>query len=65
MERRGMSTLQIVTAKGKELWVRAVGEVVMGGNGPERIFGSFQDIDELKRTELALAESQRTHCLHC
>ena len=33
--------------------------VVMGTNGPERIFGSFQDIDELKRTELAHEESQK------
>ena len=44
--------LRIITAKGKELWVRAKGEVEMVGNKCIRIYGTFQDIDEKKRVEL-------------
>lgn len=44
--------LRIITDKGKELWVRAKGEVEMVGNKCIRIYGTFQDIDEKKRVEL-------------
>lgn len=44
--------LQIVTAKGKELWVRAKGEAEMVNGQCVRLFGTFQDIDEKKRTAL-------------
>ena len=50
--------LQLVTAKGRDIWVRATGEVDMGPAGPERLYGSFQDIDELKNAQLALEKSQ-------
>ncbi|WP_276168949.1 PAS domain-containing sensor histidine kinase [Zobellia alginiliquefaciens] len=48
--------LIIVTAKGKELWVRAKGEVVFTDGKCERLYGTFQDIDEKKRTELSLSK---------
>lgn len=44
--------LQIVTAKGKELWVRAKGEVEIVDGKCARIYGTFQDIDERKRATL-------------
>ncbi len=44
--------LQIVTGKGKELWVRAKGEAEMVDNRCVRLFGTLQDIDEKKKTAL-------------
>ncbi|MEO9894322.1 PAS domain S-box protein [Aurantibacter sp.] len=44
--------LQIVTAKGKELWVRAKGETEMFNGECIRVYGTFQDIDEKKRIEI-------------
>ncbi|TVR38568.1 MAG: PAS domain S-box protein [Cryomorphaceae bacterium] len=56
----GVKEVQIVTAKGNDLWVRAVGDIERDENGiPMRIYGSFQDIDDQKRTELKLEESLR------
>ena len=56
----GVMEVMIVTAKGNELWVRAVGDIVRDEHGnPLRIYGSFQDIDDQKRTELKLEESLR------
>ncbi|WP_209401616.1 PAS domain S-box protein [Pseudozobellia sp. WGM2] len=48
--------LIIVTAKGKELWVRAMGDVEMFNGKCIRIFGTFQDIDAEKRIELKFNE---------
>ena len=44
--------LIIVTAKGKELWVRAKGEAELVDGKCVRIYGTFQDIDEQKRISL-------------
>ena len=52
--------LIIVTAKGNEVWVNAKGEVEMFDGRPVRIIGTFQDIDQRKKLELAHEEiSQR------
>ena len=51
--------LRIITAKGRERWVRAVGLVEIEAGEPKRIYGTFQDIDELKKSELALREKNR------
>ena len=48
--------LRIITAKGKELWVRAKGEVEIVDDKCVRIYGTFQDIDEKKRIELKYNE---------
>ena len=48
----------LVTAKGREIWVRAVGEVVFEHDSPIKIRGLFQDIDQRKRQQLALAEQE-------
>lgn len=48
--------LRIITAKGKELWVRTKGEVEVVDNKVVRLYGSFQDIDEKKRVELKYNE---------
>lgn len=48
--------LQIVTAKGNHLWVRAKGEAERVQGECIRLFGTFQDIDKEKRAELAYQE---------
>lgn len=48
--------LIIITAKGNEIWVRAKGEVEMLNGKAIRIVGTFQDIDEKKKIELAHQE---------
>lgn len=56
----GNIEVQLVTAKGNELWVRSVGDVERDKDGKViRAFGSFQDIDNRKRIELKLEESYR------
>ncbi|MGS0526001.1 PAS domain-containing protein [Zobellia nedashkovskayae] len=44
--------LILITAKGNELWVRAKGEVEFINGKCIRLYGTFQDIDEKKKTEL-------------
>lgn len=48
--------LQIVTAKGRELWVRVIGEAQMENGICKKIYGSFHDIDAAKKAELALIQ---------
>ena len=48
--------LIIVTAKGNEIWVRAKGEVEIWNDKVIRLVGTFQDIDERKKIELAHKE---------
>ena len=49
---------QIVTAKGNERWVRAMGEAQFVSGNCTRIYGSFQDIDERKKAESKLIENE-------
>lgn len=42
--------LQIVTYTGKEIWVRSIGHVDVHKGKALRIYGSFQDINEEKKT---------------
>ncbi|MGX1927979.1 sensor histidine kinase [Flagellimonas sp. 2504JD4-2] len=44
--------LVIVTAKGKEKWVRAIGNAEMVNGKASKIFGVFQDIDKAKRESI-------------
>ena len=46
--------LRIVTAGGRERWVRAVGYPVFERGQCRRVYGTFQDIDDRKRAEEAL-----------
>lgn len=45
--------LQLVTFSGKEIWVRAKGEGQMKKGKCVRLFGTFQDIDQAKKIDLA------------
>lgn len=46
------------TAKGNERWSRAIGKSEMVNNKRTKIYGSYQDIDEKKRSAIKLAESE-------
>ena len=47
--------LQIITARGKRVWVRVLGEAVRSGEGKiVRVEGAFQDISQQKETELEI-----------
>ena len=47
--------LQMITARGNEVWVRATGRAEFREGKCYRIYGTFQDIDDSKRKEMALA----------
>jgi PAS domain S-box-containing protein len=49
--------LQIVTQNGKEKWVNVIGETDSKDGRCIRIYGSFQDIDDRKKTEIAFISS--------
>ncbi|MEX0843728.1 MAG: PAS domain-containing protein, partial [Balneolaceae bacterium] len=49
--------LNIITAKGNEKWVRAIGHPVMHNGVCKRIYGSTQNITTRKKAELQLKES--------
>ncbi len=49
--------LQIVTAKGNIKWVRVIIESEFSDGKCSRLYGSFQDIDERKKAEIASLEA--------
>jgi signal transduction histidine kinase len=52
--------LQIITAKGRRIWVRSIGEAERDVAGVIlRVQGAFQDITERKRLESQLIQSQK------
>ena len=46
--------LQLLNASGKEIWVRAIGNSNYKEGVCTRVYGTFQDIDDIKRNQLAL-----------
>jgi PAS domain S-box-containing protein len=42
-----------ITAKGREIWVRSVGKAEFKNGRCVRLYGTFQDIDDRKRAEIA------------
>lgn len=57
--------LLLITGKGNERWVRCIGKREMINNKPSKIYGSFQDIDAVKKSAQALEVSykERTQIL--
>ncbi|WP_439489439.1 PAS domain S-box protein [Algoriphagus sp.] len=51
--------LQIVTALGNELWVRAIGKLEFVNGECVRIFGTFQDIDVSKKSQIELEQTRK------
>jgi len=50
--------LQIIDAKGREIWVREIGNPEFEDGTCVRIFGTFQDIDEKKKAEIEVTRSK-------
>ncbi|UZD23265.1 PAS domain S-box protein [Algoriphagus halophytocola] len=51
--------LQLVTFKGNDLWVRAIGQAEFKDGECVRVFGTFQDIDESKKAEIELEHTRK------
>ncbi len=51
--------LQLITARGRCIWVRAVGEAEFENGRAVRLFGALQDINERKQLEQRLTENER------
>ena len=51
--------IEIIKASGQELWVRAIGNAVFSNGICTRVFGTLQDIDKSKRSEIALGASKK------
>lgn len=48
--------LELTTAKGKEIWVRVLGNAEFKDGKFVRMYGTFQDIDQMKRAEIEMRE---------
>jgi PAS domain S-box-containing protein len=48
---------QIVTARGRECWVRIIGEAECRTEVCHRVYGSIQDIDKVKKAELNVLDA--------
>jgi len=51
--------LEMTTAKGEDLWVRAIGNAELDNGRCKRLYGTFQDIDAKKRAELEFMNSKK------
>ena len=54
-------TARITTAKGKEIWMRALCNPYIVDGKVVKLKGSFQDVTELKQAEMALKESENRY----
>ncbi|MCU0389669.1 MAG: PAS domain S-box protein [Thermoflexibacter sp.] len=50
--------VKLVTAKRREIWVRVIGLTVFENGKCKRLYGTLQDIDTKKRTEIAIKEAE-------
>ncbi len=64
--KRGMETgqpwdleLPLTTAKGRSIWVRAVGEVERVDGHPVRLIGAFQDVTARRQLEAQVVDNER------
>ncbi|NIJ52963.1 PAS domain-containing protein [Dyadobacter arcticus] len=50
--------VELITGKGRSIWVRAIGHAEFDNGKCKRLYGTFQDIDEKKRIELEVSDSR-------
>jgi len=53
--------LPFITAKGRHIWVRAIGQPEFRDGKCVRLFGAFQDITERKQVEVALRQAEEKY----
>lgn len=53
--------LQMITAKGRSIWVREQGAFLMEEGKPVKLYGVIQDITERKKTEEALRSAHQSY----
>jgi PAS domain S-box-containing protein len=51
--------LPLITATGREIWVRALGEAEFEGGRPARLFGAFQDITARRHADERLQQKRQ------
>lgn len=51
--------LPFITAKGRNIWVRAIGVAILKGGIPVKLEGAFQDITDRKQAENALQDANK------
>ena len=56
-------TVRLITAKGRERWVRALGQPIFDSGSCVRLSGTFQDITERKKAEEALSQSHKMEAI--
>lgn len=50
--------LELITAKGNEVWVRSIGQAEFENGKCKRLYGVFQDITDRKKAEAAMIEAK-------
>lgn len=53
--------LKLCRVNGEEIWVKTLGKVEIVNNKVVRVYGTFQDIDKVKKTELLLERSRQEY----
>lgn len=56
-------TVRLITAKGRERWVRALGQPIFDSGSCVRLSGTFQDITERLKLEEELRQSQKMEAI--
>ena len=54
-------TVRLITAKGRERWIRALGQPIFDSGSCVRLSGTFQDITERMRKDEALRETEERY----
>ncbi len=52
--------LQLITAKGRELWVRTIGQTDFENGKCVRFYGTIQDIDDFKKSQIKIQKSEKS-----
>jgi PAS domain S-box-containing protein len=51
--------LELITAKGEQLWIRSIGTAEFDNGNCKRIYGTMQDINDKKRAEIEVSKSRK------